>query len=257
MNLTLHVWRQPAPNAAGRFDRYEARDVSPDMSFLEMLDVVNERLIGEGKEPIAFDHDCREGICGMCGMMINGTAHGPMKMTTTCQLHMRSFNDGDELWLEPWRARAFQVVKDLVVDRSAFDRIIQAGGFITAPTGSAPEANNLAVPKQSAEDAMDAAACIGCGACVAACPNGSASLFTAAKISHLGLLPQGQAERYRRALKMVAQMDLEQFGGCTLFGECQEACPKGISIDFIAWMNRDYFSAVVTEREEKTMGGAG
>ncbi len=193
----------------------------------------------------------------MCGMMINGSAHGPMKMTTTCQLHMRSFADGDELWLEPWRARAFPVVKDLVVDRSAFDRIIQAGGFISAPTGSAPEANNLAIPKQTADVAMDAAACIGCGACVAACPNGSASLFTAAKIAHLGLLPQGQAERYRRALKMVAQMDLEHFGGCTLFGECQEACPKGISIDFIARMNRDYLSAVVTERAEKALGGAG
>ncbi len=257
MNLTLHVWRQPAPNAAGRFDRYEARDVSPDTSFLEMLDVVNEGLIGQGKEPIAFDHDCREGICGTCGMMINGAAHGPMKMTTTCQLHMRSFKDGDELWLEPWRARAFHVVKDLVVDRGAFDRIIQAGGFITAPTGSAPEANNLAVPKQNADESMDAAACIGCGACVAACPNGSASLFTAAKISHLGLLPQGQPERYRRALRMVAQMDLENFGGCTLFGECQEACPKGISIDFIARMNRDYLSAVITEREEKALGGAG
>jgi succinate dehydrogenase iron-sulfur subunit len=255
--LTLHVWRQPAPNAAGRFDRYEARDVSPEMSFLEMLDVVNEELIGRGEEPIAFDHDCREGICGMCGMMINGAAHGPMQMTTTCQLHMRSFRDGDELWLEPWRARAFHVVKDLVVDRSAFDRIIQAGGYITAPTGAAPEANNLGVPKQVADESMDAAACIGCGACVAACPNGSASLFTAAKISHLGLLPQGQPERYRRALRMVAQMDLESFGGCTLFGECQEACPKGISIDFIARMNRDYLSAVVTERTEKVLGAGG
>jgi succinate dehydrogenase / fumarate reductase iron-sulfur subunit len=257
VNLTLHVWRQASPTAAGRFERYEARDVSADMSFLEMLDVVNESLIAEGREPIAFDHDCREGICGMCGMMINGAAHGPMKMTTTCQLHMRSFKDGDELWLEPWRARAFSVVKDLVVDRSAFDRIIQAGGFVSVNTGAPQDANAIPISKQAADDAMDAAACIGCGACVAACPNGSASLFTAAKVSHLGLLPQGQTERYRRALKMVAQMDLENFGGCTLFGECQEACPKGISIDFIARMNRDFMTAVATKREEKALGGAG
>jgi succinate dehydrogenase / fumarate reductase iron-sulfur subunit len=257
VNLILHVWRQPAANAAGRFERYEARDVSADMSFLEMLDVVNEGLIAGGQEPIAFDHDCREGICGMCGLMINGSAHGPMKMTTTCQLHMRSFKDGDELWIEPWRARAFQVVKDLVVDRSAFDRIIQAGGFVSVSTGAPQDANAIPISKGVADDAMDAAACIGCGACVAACPNGSASLFTAAKISHLGLLPQGQPERYRRALKMVARMDLEDFGGCSLFGECQEACPKGISIDFIARMNRDYLRAVVSEREEKKLAGAG
>jgi succinate dehydrogenase iron-sulfur subunit len=257
VNLILHVWRQPGPTAAGRFERYEARDVSADMSFLEMLDVVNEGLIGAGQEPIAFDHDCREGICGMCGMMINGAAHGPMHLTTTCQLHMRSFRDGDELWLEPWRARAFSVVKDLVVDRSAFDRIIQAGGYVSVSTGAPQDANAIPVGKDVADNAMDAAACIGCGACVAACPNGSASLFTAAKISHLGLLPQGQPERYRRALRMVAQMDLENFGGCTLFGECQEACPKGISIDFIARMNHDYMRAVVTEREEKVLGGAG
>ena len=257
MNLILHVWRQAGANAAGRFERYEARDVSADMSFLEMLDVVNEGLIASGQEPIAFDHDCREGICGMCGMMINGTAHGPMKMTTTCQLHMRSFKDGDELWIEPWRARAFQVVKDLVVDRSAFDRIIQAGGFISVNTGAPQDANAIPISKQVADDAMDAAACIGCGACVAACPNGSASLFTAAKVSHLGLLPQGQPERYRRALKMVAQMDLEDFGHCTLFGECQEACPKGISIDFIARMNHDYLRAVATQREETAAGGTG
>ncbi|MHB1861722.1 MAG: succinate dehydrogenase/fumarate reductase iron-sulfur subunit [Gemmatimonadaceae bacterium] len=257
MRLTLHVWRQPAADAGGRFERYEAPDVSPDMSFLEMLDVVNEGLIAQGQVPIAFDHDCREGICGMCGMVVNGVAHGPMKMTTTCQLHMRHFKDGDELWIEPWRARAFHVVKDLVVDRSAFDRIIQAGGFISAPTGAAQDANAIPISKQDADEAMDAAACIGCGACVAACPNGSASLFTAAKISHLGLLPQGQPERYRRALRMVAQMDLENFGGCTLFGECQEACPKGISIDFIARMNRDYLGAVVTERPEKVVSGAG
>ncbi len=254
MNIILHVWRQPSANAAGRFDRYDARDVSADMSFLEMLDVVNEGLIAAGQEPIAFDHDCREGICGMCGMMINGTAHGPMKMTTTCQLHMRSFKDGDELWIEPWRARAFHVVKDLVVDRSAFDRIIQAGGFVSVNTGAPQDANAIPIAKDVADEAMDAAACIGCGACVAACPNGSASLFTAAKISHLGLLPQGQPERYRRALKMVAQMDLENFGGCTLFGECQEACPKGISIDFIARMNRDYMRAAVAEREQPAPG---
>ena len=257
MRITLHVWRQPGPNAAGRFERYEARDVSPEMSFLEMLDVVNEGLIGAGKEPIAFDHDCREGICGMCGMMVNGAAHGPMKMTTTCQLHMRSFTDGQELWIEPWRAGAFKVVKDLVVDRSAFDRIIQAGGFVSVNTGAPQDANAIPIAKDLADSAMDAAACIGCGACVAACPNGSASLFTAAKISHLGLLPQGQPERYRRALKMVAQMDLENFGGCTLFGECQEACPKGISIDFISRMNRDYLSAVVSAPEEKAKAGTG
>jgi len=257
VRITLHVWRQPGPNAAGRFERYEARDVSPEMSFLEMLDVVNEGLIGEGKEPIAFDHDCREGICGMCGMMVNGAAHGPMKMTTTCQLHMRSFTDGQELWIEPWRAGAFKVVKDLVVDRSAFDRIIQAGGFVSVNTGAPQDANAIPIAKDLADSAMDAAACIGCGACVAACPNGSASLFTAAKISHLGLLPQGQPERYRRALKMVAQMDLENFGGCTLFGECQEACPKGISIDFISRMNRDYLSAVVSAPEEKAKAGTG
>ncbi|HUX32400.1 MAG TPA: succinate dehydrogenase/fumarate reductase iron-sulfur subunit [Gemmatimonadaceae bacterium] len=257
MRITLHVWRQAGPNAAGRFERYEAPDVSPEMSFLEMLDVVNEGLIGAGKEPIAFDHDCREGICGMCGMMVNGAAHGPMKMTTTCQLHMRSFTDGQELWIEPWRARAFTVVKDLVVDRSAFDRIIQAGGFVSVNTGAPQDANAIPIGKDLADSAMDAAACIGCGACVAACPNGSASLFTAAKISHLGLLPQGQPERYRRALKMVAQMDLENFGGCTLFGECQEACPKGISIDFISRMNRDYLSAVVSAPEEKAKAGAG
>ena len=257
MNLTLNVWRQAGPTAAGRFERYEARDISADMSFLEMLDVVNEGLIGAGKQPIAFDHDCREGICGMCGMMIDGVAHGPMKMTTTCQLQMRHFTDGDELWLEPWRARSFTVVKDLVVDRSAFDRIIQAGGFISANTGAPQDANTIPIPKQAADDAMDAAACIGCGACVAACPNGSASLFTAAKISHLGLLPQGQAERDRRALNMVMQMDLEDFGSCSWFGECQEACPKGISIDFIARMNHDFLTAAVTKRDEKEVGGAG
>jgi succinate dehydrogenase / fumarate reductase iron-sulfur subunit len=257
MNLELHVWRQPSPNASGSFMTYAARDVSPDMSFLEMLDVVNEGLVASGKEPIAFDHDCREGICGSCGMIINGIAHGPMKATAACQLHMRHFKDGDVVWIEPWRARAFPVVKDLVVNRTALDRIIAAGGFISVKTGSPPEANSLPVPKQDADDAMDAAACIGCGACVAACPNGSASLFTAAKVSHLGLLPHGQPERMRRALRMVAQMDVEGFGHCTLFGECQEACPKEISIDTIALMNRDYLRATVGRREEKAAGGSG
>jgi succinate dehydrogenase / fumarate reductase, iron-sulfur subunit len=243
MNLTLHVWRQAGPEAKGRMVVYAANDISPDMSFLEMLDVVNDRLTQQGDVPIAFDHDCREGICGMCSLMINGVAHGPMKGTATCQLHMRSFKDGDTIYIEPWRARAFPVIKDLTVDRSALDRIIQAGGFITAATGGAQDANTVLIPKESVEDAMDAAACIGCGACVAACPNASASLFTAAKITHLGLLPQGQPERYRRALGMVEQMDLENFGSCTLYGECQEACPKEISIDTITRMNRDFIRA--------------
>lgn len=249
MNLTLVVWRQAGPNAKGAFERYEAPGVSPDMSFLEMLDVVNERLTEQGKVPIAFDHDCREGICGACGLMINGVAHGPLRGTATCQLHMRSFSDGQSITIEPWRARAFPVIRDLVVDRSAFDRIIAAGGYISVSTGSPPDANAIPIPKTDADDAMDAAACIGCGACVAACPNASASLFTAAKITHLGLLPQGQPERARRAVRMVDQMDLEQFGHCTLFGECQDACPKEISIDTIARMNRDYTRAVI--------GGAG
>ena len=243
MNLTLHVWRQAGPDAKGRMVVYAANDISPDMSFLEMLDVVNDRLTQQGDVPIAFDHDCREGICGMCSLMINGVAHGPMKGTATCQLHMRSFKNGDTIYIEPWRARAFPVIKDLTVDRSALDRIIQAGGFVTAATGGAQDANTVPIPKQSVEDAMDAAACIGCGACVAACPNASASLFTAAKITHLGLLPQGQPERYRRALGMVEQMDLEDFGSCTLHGECQEACPKEISIDTITRMNRDFIRA--------------
>jgi succinate dehydrogenase / fumarate reductase, iron-sulfur subunit len=243
MNLTLHVWRQTGPQNPGKMVIYQARDIKPDMSFLEMLDVVNEGLTERGETPIAFDSDCREGICGMCSLMINGIAHGPMHGTATCQLHMRSFKDGDTIYIEPWRARAFPIIKDLTVDRSAFDRIIQAGGFITAPTGGAQDANNILVPKESLETAMDAAACIGCGACVAACPNASASLFTAAKITHLGLLPQGQPERYRRALQMVEQMDLENFGSCTLHGECQEACPKEISLDTITRMNRDFVRA--------------
>ncbi len=243
MNLRLRVWRQAGPADAGRLVEYAAPDISPDMSFLEMLDVVNERLIEKDQEPIAFDHDCREGICGSCSLMINGAAHGPMKGTATCQLHMRSFRDGDVIVIEPWRAKAFPVIRDLVVDRGALDRIIEAGGYITAATGGAQDANNILVPKVAADAAMDAAACIGCGACVAACPNASASLFTAAKISHLGSLPQGQPERARRVLSMVEQMELEDFGGCTLYGECQEACPKEISIDTITRMNRDYLKA--------------
>ena len=257
MNLTLHVWRQPGPRDAGRFVTYQARDVSSDMSFLEMLDVVNEGLILKGEEPIAFDHDCREGICGACGMVINGRPHGPRERTTACQLHMRSFRDGDVLWLEPWRARAFPVVKDLIVDRGAFDRIIAAGGFISAPIGSAPDANAIPIRKENADLAMDAAACIGCGACVAACPNASAMLFTAAKISHLGLLPQGQPERHERALRMVAQMDAEGFGSCTNHNECQAACPKGISVAFIGRMNADFIRATVTSGRRVAVAGEG
>ena len=245
MNLKLHVWRQPSANDTGRLETYDARDVSPDMSFLEMLDVLNERLTLEGKRPIAFDHDCREGICGSCGMMINGVAHGPQRGTATCQLHMRSFKDGDDILVEPWRARAFPIIKDLVVDRSAFDRVIQAGGFIGVNTGGMPDGNDILIGKSAVDDAMDAAACIGCGACVAACPNASASLFTGAKITHLGLLPQGQPERDRRVREMVDQMDLEGFGSCSLFGECQEACPKEISLDAIKHMNRDYITATL------------
>jgi len=252
MNLTLQVWRQAGPDAPGGLKEYQAADISPDMSFLEMLDVVNERLIEQGEIPIAFDHDCREGICGSCGVMINGVAHGPMKGTATCQLHMRSFHDGDTVVVEPWRARAFPVIRDLVVNRGALDRVIAAGGYISVNTGGPQDANDILVPKVAADAAMDAAACIGCGACVAACPNGSASLFTGAKISHLGLLPQGQPERYRRALSMVTQMDLETFGSCTWHGECQEACPKEISIDVISRMNRDYL--VATMREPDAQG---
>ncbi|HVR69651.1 MAG TPA: succinate dehydrogenase/fumarate reductase iron-sulfur subunit [Vicinamibacteria bacterium] len=257
MNLTLHVWRQRSRGDAGRFVTYEARDVSPDMSFLEMLDVVNEGLIGRGEEPIAFDHDCREGICGTCGLMINGFAHGPRRGTTVCQLHMRSFRDGDTLVIEPWRATPFPVIKDLVVDRGAFDRIVAAGGFISVPAGSAPDGNAVPVPKPVADRAMDAAACIGCGACVAACPNASAMLFTAAKVSHLGLLPQGQPERWTRARKMVARMDAEGFGTCTNHYECEAACPKEISVEFIARMNRDYIRAAVRDRGQAPGQDAG
>jgi succinate dehydrogenase / fumarate reductase, iron-sulfur subunit len=250
MDLILHVWRQAGPDKPGRMVTYtdEARDISPDMSFLEMLDIVNERLTARGEEPIAFDHDCREGICGSCGMMINGQAHGPQKGTATCQLHLRKFSDGDEIHIEPWRAKAFPVLRDLIVDRQAFDTVIEAGGYITAPTGAAPDANLILVPKEAADAAMDAAACIGCGACVAACPNSAAQLFTAAKIQHLNLLPQGQAERYARTKAMVDTME-EYFGSCTNHAECQEACPKEISIDFIAYMNRDYVKAQIKNRK--------
>ncbi len=257
MRLILHVWRQAGPQAEGKFVAYETDDVSPDMSFLELLDVLNERLIAIQEEPIAFDHDCREGICGSCGVVINGRPHGPQRATTACQLHLRHFRDGDALWIEPWRARAFPVLKDLVVDRSAFDRIVQAGGFITARTGSAPDANALLVPKRDADRAMDAAACIGCGACVAACPNASATLFVAAKVSHLGALPQGQPERYERVVRMVDAMDAAGFGACTNHGECMAACPKEISVDFISQLNRDVLKAtLIPPREGKAWTGA-
>ena len=257
MNITVRVWRQPTADAAGRMVSYQVPDVSEHMSFLEMLDVLNERLTMEGEDPIAFDSDCREGICGMCGLVINGVAHGPQQ-TTTCQLHMRSFSDGDVIDIEPWRAEAFPVIKDLVVDRGAFDRIIAAGGYISAPTGTAPEAHAVPIPKGDADHAFDAATCIGCGACVAACPNGSAMLFTSAKVSHLGLLPQGQPERHERVLAMVAQMDAEGFGTCTNHGECEAVCPKGIRMEFIARMNADYLKATATAgRRPANLGEGG
>ena len=248
MRIILHIWRQRNADEKGRMVRYEVPDVNEHMSFLEMLDVLNESLVMRGEEPVAFDHDCREGICGMCGAMVNGVAHGPLPGTTLCQLHMRYFKDGDELYLEPWRAKAFPVVKDLVVDRSAFDRIIAAGGFISVATGSAPDGNSVLVPKDNAERAMDAAACIGCGACVAMCPNASASLFMAAKIAHLGLLPQGQPEREQRAIAMVAQANQERFGSCTNIGECEAVCPKEIKLENIDLMNRDFIRAKWTGR---------
>jgi len=243
MKLTLKIWRQKSKAAAGQLVTYHLDGVSPDMSFLEMMDVLNETLIKRGEEPVAFDHDCREGICGSCAMMINGLAHGPERGATTCQLHMRSFRDGDEITIEPWRARAFPVVKDLVVDRAAFDRIIQSGGFVSVNTGGAPDGNCIPVPKLAQERAMDAAACIGCGACVAACPNASAMLFVAAKVGHLDNMPQGAVERHERVRKMVAQQDREGFGHCTNINECEAACPKEISTEFIAQLNRDYLGA--------------
>jgi succinate dehydrogenase / fumarate reductase iron-sulfur subunit len=246
MNLTLKVWRQKDASAPGRFETHAAPDVSPDMSFLEMLDVVNEAILARGEEPIAFDSDCREGICGMCSLVINGVPHGGHEGTATCQLHMRHFQDGQTITIEPWRARAFPVLRDLVTNRSAFDRIIQAGGFVSVNTGGTPDGNALPVPKTNADLAMDAAACIGCGACVAACKNASAMLFVAAKVSHLNLLPQGQAEKSRRVLKMVKQMDAEGFGNCTVTGSCEAACPKEISLNFIAKLNRDYGLAILS-----------
>ncbi len=245
MNLTIKVWRQKDSNSAGKFVTYPVQGVTPDMSFLEMLDLLNEDIQAKGEAPVAFDHDCREGICGMCGFLINGVAHGGHRGTTVCQLSMRFFNDGDSLTLEPWRAKAFPVLRDLAVDRSAFDRIIQAGGFISAPTGVAPDARAILVPKDDADRAMDAAACIGCGACVAACPNASAMLFTAAKITHLNSLPQGQPQRYSRTADMVATMSDEHFGSCTNHGECEAVCPKKIPIEFIGRMNRDLIHATL------------
>lgn len=256
MKIVLHVWRQKGPREKGAMVRYET-DANPHMSFLEMLDVVNEGLIQKGEEPIAFDHDCREGICGMCGFMIGGVAHGPLPGTTVCQLHMRHFKEGDELYLEPWRAAAFPIVKDLVVDRSAFDRIVAAGGYISVPTGSAPEGNAILIPHKDQELSMDAAACIGCGACVAMCPNAAAALFTGAKISHLGLLPQGQPERYDRAKKMAAQATIEGFGHCTNIGECEAVCPKSIRLSVIARMNRDYLKAAWVSGEEPALSSQG
>ena len=245
MTLHLKVWRQSSPQEKGRLVEYEAKDISPDMSFLEMLDVVNESLIKKGEEPIAFDHDCREGICGSCGVMVNGVAHGPDEGASACQVHMRSYHDGQTLVIEPWRARAFPVVKDLVVNRSAFDRIIAAGGYISVGTGAGPDANAIPIPKDTSEDAMDAAACIGCGACVAQCKNASAALFTSAKISHLSRLPQGEVERGHRVLSMIIQHDEEGFGACSNEGECEAVCPKGISIRNIAYMNKEYERAIL------------
>ena len=242
MDLTLRVWRQAGPDAPGKFETYAMPGVSEDMSFLELFDVLNEQLNAEGQEPIAFDHDCREGICGSCAMMIDGRAHGPEKGTATCQLHLRKLVNGSVITVEPWRAAGFPIIKDLAVDRSAFDRIVESGGYITAPTGAARDANEILVPKEASDAAMDAAACIGCGACVAACPNSAAQLFTAAKYSHLSLLPQGQPERYTRVVAMVEEME-KYFGSCTNHGECEQACPKEISIDFIALLNRDFVKA--------------
>ncbi len=254
MKLTLKIWRQPKRSAAGKMATYTLDGVSADSSFLEMLDLLNEQLLHDGEEPVAFDHDCREGICGMCGLVINGIAHGPERATTTCQLHMRHFHDNDTIVIEPWRAHAFPVLKDLIVDRTAFDRIVQAGGYISVSTGSAPDGNAVPVAKSAAERSMDAAACIGCGACVAACPNASAMLFTAAKLAHLNSLPQGQPERYDRSVLMVNQMDAEGFGGCTNIGECSAVCPKEIGLEFIASMNRDLIAAGFRGAGKRTAG---
>ena len=250
LNLKLHIWRQKNPDEVGKFKVYEAKDVSEHISFLEMIDIINEDLVSNGEDPIAFEHDCREGICGSCSMMINGNPHGPKKRTTACQLHMRTFNDGDEVVVEPWRAKAFPVIKDLIVDRSGFDNIIESGGYISARTGSPPDGNAILVNKDTADTAFDAAACIGCGACVAACPNGSAMLFTAAKVSHLNRLPQGEPERTKRVLNMVKTMDEEGFGGCTNHGECQESCPKSISISNINYLNREYLKAMLLSKRD-------
>ena len=248
LNLTLKVWRQAGPTAAGRFEEHHLTDISDEMSFLEMMDILNEQLIYDGKEPVEIASDCREGICGTCGVMINGKAHGPQKATATCQLHMRKFNDGDTIVVEPWRATSFPVIKDLVVDRSAFDIIMQAGGYIGVNTGAAPDANLTLIPKDVADSAFDGAACIGCGACVAACPNSAAQLFTSAKIQHLNLLPQGQSERWQRTEEMVETME-QYFGSCTNHGECHEACPKEVPLDFIAYTNRDYVKAKAKNRK--------
>jgi succinate dehydrogenase / fumarate reductase iron-sulfur subunit len=256
LKLTLHIWRQKNASSPGRMVRYELDQLNEDMSMLEVLDVLNEQLIAKGEEPVAFEHDCREGICGSCGVMINGVAHGPVRATTTCQLTMRHFQSGDELYVEPWRAAAFPILKDLVVDRAAFDRIIQAGGYIGVSTGSAPDGNAIPIAKGDSDRAMDAAACIGCGACVAACPNASAALFTGAKIQHLGLLPQGQPERHKRALAMVRQMNAEGFGNCTNIGECEAVCPKEIPLEVIARTNRDFLVASWKERPESEKANA-
>lgn len=250
MNLTLYVWRQKGPSEQGRLEQYEAKNISPEMSFLEMLDVVNEDLIKDGEDPIAFDHDCREGICGMCSQVINGVPHGPQEKTTVCQLHMRHFRDGDTIYIEPWRARAFPVIKDLIVDRSALDRIIQEGGYISVHTGGVPDANAVLIPKKDADIAMDASECIGCGACVAACPNGSAMLFTAAKVTHLAVLPQGRVEAARRVCVMTEAMMKEGFGNCSNHYECQAACPKGIKVQFIAKLNREFIKAEIKSFNE-------
>ena len=247
MKIKLHVWRQSPGDRSGRMEKYDLDNITPDMSFLEMLDQLNEKLTDEGGDPVAFDHDCREGVCGMCSMVIDGQAHGPKAETTTCQLYMRSFEDGAEIYIEPWRAAAFPILKDLVVDRSALDRIIQAGGYISNHSGPKPEPNSIPVEPEVAEAALDAASCIGCGACVAACPNGSATLFTAAKVSHLGMLPQGQTERYGRAKDMVNQMEAEGFGSCRNYAECEAQCPKGISIAFIGRMNADFLKATMVQ----------